>query len=161
MPPTRLVADAMLGSLARKLRAFGFDTVYYKGGDDAGLLRTAKSQRRFIVTADRGLASVAERSGLGVLLVVGSTDGRRISSMLAGTRKKGLRLSPGDPLCSLCNGSLVQVSRADVLTGLPKSVAERHRSFHECTNCGKLYWKGSHWKKLRRLERLFAASRPH
>lgn len=161
MPPTRLVADAMLGSLARKLRAFGFDTAYYRGGDDAGLMRTAKSQGRVIVTADRGLAAAAAKKGLDVLLVAGRTDGRMISSMLAGAKTKRLRLSPGAPLCSLCNGRLIPVSRADVLVRLPKSIAERHRSFLECTGCGKLYWRGSHWKKLRRLERLFAASRPH
>ena len=56
---TRFVADAMLGSLARKLRALGFDTAYYKSGDDLGIITLAARSSRIILTADRSLASLA------------------------------------------------------------------------------------------------------
>ena len=46
----------MLGSLARKLRIFGYDTLYFREGSDAELERVAIAEDRVIVTADRGLA---------------------------------------------------------------------------------------------------------
>jgi len=151
------VVDAMLGSLVRKLRAFGFDTLYYKEGDDEGIIRAARSTGRILVTADRRLAAASEKSRVTVLLVSGATDSKRIRSMIAGAEAKGLSLEPGESLCSLCNGPLVQVRRENVASKLPRLVAARHRRFLECTECHKLYWRGSHWKKLRRLRRYFVA----
>ncbi|MFP3416819.1 MAG: Mut7-C RNAse domain-containing protein, partial [Nitrososphaeria archaeon] len=34
----KFITDSMLGNIARKLRLFGFDVLYYKKGDDEGLL---------------------------------------------------------------------------------------------------------------------------
>jgi uncharacterized protein with PIN domain len=149
------IADAMLGSLARKLRAFGFDTLYYKRGDDEGMLRLAKSTGRTVITADRKLADAAEKRRITVLLVKGASDSKRIQSMLAASEEKGLSLSPRESRCSICNGALVRVSKEAVIARLPKSVALRHRYFMECGACRKLYWRGSHWKKLRRLGQRF------
>lgn len=159
MPRTKLVADAMLGSLARKLRAFGFDTLYYRTGGDAEMLNVARRQGRIVVTADRSLASGAEKKGVGALLVKGRTDGRRIASLLVEARRKNMVLQRGDALCSVCDGMLVHLPKREAAGRLPKSVAERHRSFYECADCGRVYWKGSHWKKLRRLESRFPRKR--
>ncbi|MDV3292706.1 MAG: hypothetical protein LYZ70_00360 [Nitrososphaerales archaeon] len=153
--PTRLAVDAMLGSLARKLRSFGFDTIYYNGGQDADLLGLCRRQRRILVTADRLLSIRAERAGLGVLLVSGSTDGSRITAMIAGARQRGLALRKGESLCSVCNGRLTPIPKSAAVETLPAAVVRRHRTFLRCEDCGKVYWRGSHWKKLRRLERLF------
>ncbi len=153
--PTKFVIDAMLGSLARKLRSFGFDALYYKEGDDAVILDMCRRQRRILVTADRALALHAEKVGLGVLPVSGRTDGERVAAMIAGAQNKGLLLVRGESLCSVCNGPLVRISRRVAEETLPKPLARKHRSFYRCLDCGKVYWRGSHWKKLRRLERLF------
>lgn len=155
MRPKRLVADAMLGSLARKLRAFGFDTLYCARGGDREIVALARSTRRVLVTADRGLAASSRKKHVTALLVGGDTDSRRIGSMLAEARAKGVRLQPGDPLCSVCNGPLTPVARAEAAGRAPPPVAKAHRQFMECGRCHKLYWKGTHWKKLRRLRRRF------
>jgi uncharacterized protein with PIN domain len=52
----RLVADAMLGRLAKWLRVLGYDTVYWRG-DDAGLVRLAVAERRLVLTRDTRLPS--------------------------------------------------------------------------------------------------------
>ena len=146
----------MLGSLARKLRAFGFDTLYSRGMDDEEMIRLARSARRVLVTADRGLAAASRRGRVPALLVEGGTDSERIGSMVAGARAEGVELRPGRPLCSLCNGPLLPVARESAATRVPPGVAKRHRQFMECVACGKMYWKGGHWKKLRTLRRRFA-----
>ncbi len=154
----RLVVDAMLGSLARKLRATGFDTVYYAAGDDDGALRLCRRQRRALVTADRALASSAVHKGVSSLLVGGRDDTARVSSMVQAANLAGLRLLPGAPRCSACNGRLSSRKVNDVRGELPSSVAALHREFYSCSRCGQLYWKGSHWKKLRSIRRLLAAN---
>jgi hypothetical protein len=145
----------MLGSLARKLRAFGFDTSYYGKGDDEGIITLAASQHRIMLTADRTLRDRALSRGATAFLVSGSTDGRRISSILASALDAGTRIVRGPPLCSVCGGSLLKVPRRHAADLVPSGVARRHRLFLRCTACGRVYWRGSHWKKLRNLERAF------
>ena len=50
--PTFL-ADAMLGSLARKLRVFGYDTIYLSDVKDEVVLRVGITQNRVILTCDK------------------------------------------------------------------------------------------------------------
>jgi uncharacterized protein len=150
---TRFVADAMLGSLSRKLRALGFDTSYYKSGEDSGIIRLANKDARVILTSDLSLAEFASSRGLKVFLVEGKNDGERISSIARNAAASRARLVRGQALCSLCSGELLILRRADVQGKVPPSVSIRHRLFYRCMNCGHYYWHGSHWKKLRSLSR--------
>jgi uncharacterized protein with PIN domain len=61
----------MLGSLARKMRVLGFDTLYYSDGNDEGIMRIAKSEDRVVLTADRSLAERARTRRPSVLLISG------------------------------------------------------------------------------------------
>jgi uncharacterized protein len=156
MPPskeerTRFVVDAMLGSLARKLRALGFDASYYKDGEDADLIRISARERRIILTSDRGLAAGAEARGATVFYVTGESDGRRLAAVARAAKVRGVRLVRGASMCSLCGGELKTLAKRDVAGMVPSSVERRHRLFFRCATCGQLYWRGSHWKKLRSL----------
>lgn len=143
----------MLGSLARKLRALGFDTSYYKSGGDAGLLAAAKGEGRVVLTSDRSLAAWAPSKQVGVILLTEKSDGARVSAVARACKERGIELVRGAPLCSVCGGELEELRRADVSGEVPPSVERRHRLFFRCGGCGKLYWRGSHWKKLRSLAR--------
>ncbi|MDA4121207.1 MAG: Mut7-C RNAse domain-containing protein, partial [Thaumarchaeota archaeon] len=150
---SRFFADAMLGSMARKLRAFGFDTSYFKNGGDHDLIRQAASERRVILTSDHALVERARTKGLPALLIVGRSDGERIGSLMKEAARAEVPLIPGEPLCSVCASGLLRLAKVDVKGKVPPSVEARHRLFYRCKGCGKYYWRGSHWKKLRWLER--------
>ncbi|MBI3859873.1 MAG: Mut7-C RNAse domain-containing protein [Thaumarchaeota archaeon] len=145
----RFVVDAMLGSFARKLRILGLDASYYRLGGDQGIIEVARRERRVILTADRSLAETARARHIPAVLVRGPSDGRRLSSVLLAAGPLGLRITRGVPLCSLCGGGLQVVGRAEVVGRVPPRVFARHRKFFRCSGCGRHYWKGSHWKKLR------------
>lgn len=145
----------MLGSLARKLRAFGFDTAYYREGRDDGVIELARAEGRVVLTSDRLLHARVHARGLRSLILSGRTDGERISSLLRSAEVAGITLVRGAPLCSLCGGALEPMGRMNVIPLVPATVVRRHRFFLRCEVCGKVYWKGGHWKKLRRLERAF------
>ena len=151
---TRFALDAMLGSLARKLRAFGFDTAYVTSLDDAAILSTCSRQGRLLLTADRQLVASASRRELPAFLVVGQNDRARLLGMIASARAAEIRLKRGEPRCSLCNGRLLSKG-VGAKVKVPESVARRHKTVYVCARCGQVYWKGGHWKKLRRLEVLF------
>ena len=139
----------MLGSLARKLRAVGFDTYYFKSGLDSELLAQAAGDGRVILSADRALVATARRRGLPAVLVTGRSDAVRLKRVVEGSKEIGVQLMRGDSLCSVCNGALRPLGRRRVEGRAPASVVVRHRVFYECASCGKVYWKGRHWKKLR------------
>ena len=151
---TKFTADAMLGSLARKLRAFGFDTAYVSGLNDAAILSMCSRQGRLLLTADRQLVARASRREIPAFLVVGQNDRARIIHVIAAARDAGISLKRGEPRCSLCNGRL-ESKAVSAKVKVPESVARKHKTVYVCTKCRQVYWKGGHWKKLRRLEALF------
>jgi len=144
----------MLGSLARKLRALGFDTVYYRTGDDSGLMRLASTSGRVILTSDRALTLKAIASGAKAFLLTGVNDRQRVRSLVTEAGRSMVPLVSGDPLCSICGGRLGTLGKGDVAGMVPQAVEKRHRLFYRCSSCGQVYWRGSHWKRLRYLARL-------
>ncbi len=150
----RFVVDAMLGSLARKLRIFGFDTLYFREGSDSDLERVARDDDRVIVTSDRGLARHSNRHGVTALEVGGESDRARLESLVAQARSASLAVSPGSPRCAICNSELVRVGRDLATISLPESIANRHRLYYRCPVCLKLYWRGGHWSRLGKLSPL-------
>jgi uncharacterized protein len=153
--PPRFIADAMLGSLARKLRIFGFDTLYFGKGGDPDLEAQAKKERRVILTSDKRLFARSEgRRGLRTILVDGTTDRARLRSVVRqASPPMTLRLGRGRPSrCAVCNGELDILGRRDAASKeIPAKVLARHRLFYACRSCSRLYWRGKHWERLRRL----------
>jgi len=58
--------------------------------------------------------------------------------------------------CMMCNGAIRVVSRSDVEHRLPPRASREHDEFRLCDGCDRVYWKGSHYARLRALvQRLF------
>jgi uncharacterized protein len=139
----------MLGSLARKLRIFGFDTAYFKEGDDSALVKLARRESRVILTSDKALFGGASRLGIPTLLVVGRSDGTRLAAVARAFR---LDLKHRESRCAKCNGVLTKVGKQEAKdAAVPARVVARHRIFYRCTSCSSVYWRGGHWVRLRRL----------
>ncbi len=145
------VVDAMLGSLARKLRIHGFDAEYFKRGSDQSMITRARRGGRVILTADRGLCELARRRGTSCLLVTGRTDRERIGTLVLEARRASTRLQAGDSRCALCNRVLVPVEKEMLVGRVPETILRRHRLFYKCGSCEKAYWRGKHWDRLRRI----------
>jgi uncharacterized protein with PIN domain len=152
--PPKFIADAMLGSLARKLRIFGFDTAYFKEGDDAELEALARKERRVILTSDKSLFAHCHAKGLRAVLVLGRTDRARllvVQAQAGVSMGSGIRAEMASR-CAACNGELVLVGKRDAAAAkLPAKVIARHRLFYRCASCSRFYWRGRHWERLRRL----------
>lgn len=159
----RFVADVHLGTLARMLRMFGFDTLFAKDRGDEDIARLSREQSRIVLTRDRSLLkrrivthgclvrSLAPREQLAEVFARFDLAGPalRATEGCAGTFRR----------CMSCNEPLVRVEKSTVLPLLPPQVAEAYEEFSRCPGCGRLYWRGTHWEGMRRLaEEVLGAS---
>jgi uncharacterized protein len=147
VPPPRLLADEMVGRLARYLRMVGCDTTYARGWADDEIVRVARAEGRVVLTRDRALAARAERA---VLL-------RAVD--LPGQVRQVLGELPGMPRevafdrCTICNGPLVAAATDPESVPAPPSAAGGPPpgvAVFACQNCGHRYWEGSHTAAVRR-----------
>lgn len=145
MGTVRLLLDGMLGSMARKLRMFGFDTLYYNGLDDALLIDKCREEGRVLITGDEELCNHASRLGVRSIFV----RGNGVDDVAYVLRALGIRSIEFDikhARCSMCNSTVEHVSKDS--TGLPDGILARYEAFYRCINCGKVYWEGSHIRRI-------------
>jgi len=136
----RFLVDGMLGSLARKLRILGFDTVYDPKSEDSELRSSAMSSGRILLTGDFELFKSAKRSDIDTILINSSSERNRLFEVLHGSGRIAIQTDQIVSRCSECNGELYETAKKN-----------RNSAVYSCRACGKSYWKGSHWKKLTRL----------
>lgn len=145
------VADAMLGSVARKLRIFGFDTLYVAHAPDEEILKIGMEQGRVILTADKELFKRVVKAGTAGVLVGGASDLEDLVHILVKNRVTSVSLDGIGSRCSVCNGFLEARTHTQVKDSLPDKVAELQSEFYQCTSCGKVYWEGGHLRRIRSL----------
>lgn len=150
MVTKKIVADGMLGSLARKLRIFGFDVLYDVKKQDEEILGISREEERLIITSDRNLHNRAILKRLDSILISEDTDEERAASIFRTLNLKP-RLNPKDSRCPLCNGEIKETHRDQLSAEIPKEVSMKYNKFYICSKCGKVYWIGSHWFKLKRF----------
>lgn len=145
--PPRFLADTHLGALARRLRLLGFDTRIAGPGPDAGIAACAEREDRIVLTRDRGLL-MHRRIRRGGLVRATRTDAQLREVAL----RFGLRAAIRPfTRCLECNAPLRAATREEVCAALPPRVRARHAAFTRCTGCGRVYWPGTHWERLRAI----------
>ncbi|MFC1682760.1 Mut7-C RNAse domain-containing protein [Candidatus Zixiibacteriota bacterium] len=150
LEPKRFIADVMLGRLAKWLRIIGYDTLYDRNIEDSQLIRNAARENRILLTRD---AELFDRGGFQGVFI----EAQDLSSQLAQIIKE-LALKPTiaeGVRCPLCNESLHTVHKETVRELVPAFVYATQLDFSRCPRCGKIFWKGTHWQKIkRRLEEM-------
>lgn len=141
----RFIADAQLGRLARYLRFAGFDTVHVTTGADAALVTQAQAEDRTVLTRDRDLLMHrAVQRGCHV------RDDAPLRQLADLAHRLRLDLHAARPArCMLCNAPLLDVAKAEVAADLPPRTAACFDAFWRCPECRRVYWRGSHWRRLR------------
>ena len=54
-------------------------------------------------------------------------------------------------LCLECNSPVRPIEKQSIFRKLPPSVNVRHEYFTICDHCGRVFWEGSHWQRMRQL----------
>jgi uncharacterized protein with PIN domain len=149
--PAKFVADGMLGALARKLRLYGLDVLYFPDMADAELLRLSDGEGRVLLTADKELHRRAIRRGVSCVHV--SVKGEAAMAALI-FRETGLHppLDPETARCPLCNGEVHAAKSQEVSSLVPPLVLARQERFYQCASCQHVYWEGGHWFHLAQFD---------
>ena len=149
-PP--MIADAMLGALARWLRVLGLDVAYDPALDDPELVERAVAEGRVILTRDRRL--VQRRLARNHLLIRSGVVEEQVRQVL---EELGIRPDPGRLLgrCLRCNAATEPIPVEDARALVPPWVARTQEEYRACPVCGRIYWSGTHAERMRkRLERM-------
>lgn len=142
---TAFILDVHLGKLARMLRMLGFDTEYQNDYHDSEIIKRSLAENRIIITRDRRLLHAK---------VV--THGYYVRSE---NPKEQLRevlhrfdLYPEvKPFqrCMMCNAVVEEVDKSKILDRLEPKTVLYYDEFYLCPGCKRIYWKGSHYAKLK------------
>ena len=139
----RFVCDAMLGSLARWLRAAGYDVAWQADIDDWDLIRLARREQRVLLSSDTGIfkiGSVRDGDLPGLWVPHGLTTEGQLAFVL-----ERLALAPREPRCMACGGALVEVPKEQVRDRVPPRTFAWQEQYHQCSQCGQVFWQGTHW----------------
>ncbi|MBN1300599.1 MAG: Mut7-C ubiquitin/RNAse domain-containing protein [Melioribacteraceae bacterium] len=137
----RFVLDVHLGKLARLMRMLGFDVFYENYLTDEQISDIAKKEKRCVLTRDVGILKRTEVER-GYWLRNTDPDLQIVEVIdrfhLTGSIKEFTR-------CISCNGKLLEIDKELIKDEVPQKVLDQYNLFYYCRDCGKIYWKGSHY----------------
>ena len=142
----RFMLDVHLGKLARKLRMCGIDASLFNGISDSDLVNKALKERRIILTRD---IELLKRNVLKRGYWIRNEDPDRQLIEVIQQYDLSKHLQPFHR-CLVCNGIIKKVSKKSIANLLPDKVQMYFNEFFQCSSCHKLYWKGSHYEKMKR-----------
>lgn len=144
---TLFVADCNLGRLARYLRLLGFDCLYANDFSDAEVAAISHETQRVLLTRDRRLL---QRRIITHGLFVRATDPKKQVKEIM-TRLDLYRQAAPFTRCTRCNGLLEPVAKNAVDAQLEPRTRLYFEDFLRCSDCGQVYWQGSHFNRVKPL----------
>lgn len=144
-PTQRLIADCMLGRLARWLRILGVDVVYDPELSDHELVERAVAEARVIVTRDRRL--VLRRRAKRHLLIRSEVLEEQLAQVV---RELAIEVDTAQLFgrCLLCNQPLADLAAEEARRRVPPYVARTQKRFRHCPRCGRVFWAASHVERM-------------
>ena len=141
----KFILDVHLGTLAKYMRMLGLDTLYQNNYKDEEIVTVSLIEKRTILTRDRGILKRSDVTR-GYWIRNTKTDEQIIEVIKRFDLKAQMKeLSR----CLLCNSLLRKIPKEKIIDRLPKKVIEYQKEFYYCRNCDKVFWKGSHYTKMK------------
>ena len=144
---TRFVLDGHLGTLARRLRLLGFDSLYARDAADDALVRVSLRDRRVLLTRDRLL--LRRRAVTHGYLLRSDLPAEQVREVVQ-RFQLGASIAPYTR-CPACNGLLRPVEKAAIAHRLPPGTRRSYDEFRTCPDCGRDYWRGAHHRRIAEL----------
>lgn len=142
----KFFADVNVARLVRWLRAIGIDTVWEDAISDADLIRRAIEENRFVLTLDKRI--LHEFRADNILLLKSENAFEQFREVVEHFEIK----KPKEffTRCLLCNMILRKADAAEISDAdVPSRVRENHEIFYFCAVCNRVYWEGSHTRRMR------------
>lgn len=140
----RFIVDCMLGKLAKWLKIFGFDVLFFSKIEDDRLLDLARKERRILLTRDTGL--IEKSCGIKNLFIKSEDWPRQLKQVLS--ELKLWQVIRPYSRCIECNIELKDIPKRRAKNLVAPFVYEQSESFALCPRCGRVFWKGTHHKDM-------------
>jgi len=140
----RFIVDCMLGKLTKWLKILGFDALFFSKIEDDELLAIARSESRILLTRDTAL--IQQAKDVETLFLESEEWQDQVQQVLEhfNLRKK---VNP-HTRCIDCNVVLKNLPRKNAKNLVSAFVFERADSFALCPDCGRVFWRGTHFKDM-------------
>lgn len=150
----KFICDDMVGRLAKWLRILGYDTTYFRG-EDAQLAAISRAEERIVLTRD---AKLPQQRVLKNCLVLKSDEVfEQLKEVLQHFKLLPIQIDQTFSRCLICNTLVIKLSKDEVKSQVPDYVYQTKNQFHQCPQCKKIFWTGTHVEKTRkRLEILLS-----
>jgi len=141
----RFILDVHLGKLAKYLRMMGFDTLYENNYHDSEIVKIATNEKRIVLTRDVDLLKIRDLDrGYWI----------RSPYPLEQVNEVIIRLDLFSCIkpfnrCITCNGIITKSRKESIIDRLKPKTKLYYEDFFQCTSCKKVYWKGSHYFKMK------------
>jgi uncharacterized protein with PIN domain len=143
--PIRFALDQHLRKLAALLRLAGFDALLV--AEDAELAEAGAREQRVVLTRD---VALLKRSLVRHGYWVRHVDPEEQLTEVLRRFELAAAMTPF-ARCSRCNAPLVAADAQAVAARVAACTRAEFTEFHECPGCARVYWKGSHYARLRHM----------
>ena len=140
----RFIADAHLGALAKYLRAAGFDALYRNDYHDREVAAIAAAEHRIVLSRDRALLMRKEITH--GCFVRAERPLAQLEEVLA--RLDLFGAAAPFTRCLVCNAPLRSLPYEEAVSRVPERSARCHDELFTCDVCNRVYWAGSHTRRL-------------
>ncbi|MBD3369263.1 twitching motility protein PilT [Candidatus Fermentibacteria bacterium] len=144
---TRFLLDVHLGKLAFILRLLGFDAAFPGDLPDDELARMSVQQNRILLTRD--IALLKRRIVTHGCYIRSDHPVEQAREVLDRLDLRG-SVEPFKR-CVQCGGELEPVKKEAIIDRLEPLTKRYYDRFKMCRDCGKIYWRGSHFGALKKL----------
>ena len=149
MSHLKFMVDINVGNLAKWLRIMGFDALLSNYKDDNQMIITALSEDRILLTRDTQLMKRRIiTSGYLKAILIHSDDPEQQMKQLISRIKFANNIKPFS-ICLECNQPLGGKDKEQIRDKVPHYVLETQSQFKQCPSCYRIYWRGTHWERMK------------
>jgi uncharacterized protein with PIN domain len=141
----KFIVDLPLAGLAKWLRFCGFDAVVQRFSLGAPAEIPAPLSGTYLLTRQQAFKRLPREDLVVLSAADPETQLEEVIRRLKITRAQLHLLSR----CGQCNNVLVAIPREQALGLVPEHVFHTQEQFHQCPQCGQVYWPGSHHQGIR------------
>jgi uncharacterized protein with PIN domain len=150
----RFILDVHLGTLARRLRLLGFDSLYSNRFRDDDIARAASTEQRIVLTRDIGVLMWCDihygswvRSQDPSQQVVEVLEHYHLGSWIRPFHR-----------CTVCNGRIDRIDSETAQREVKPEIYEYYHEFYRCRSCRRIYWKGTHFQRMKHFISFYTGS---
>jgi len=144
----KFLVDSMLGKLAKYLLILGFDTVYFTQTNASSLFEKAYQEKRIILSRNTKLKHI---DGFPNFVFINDDQPDKQLSEVIKHFKIHISRDQLFTRCLACNQKLIIGNHEDVKGKVPPYILGIHKEFSVCPHCKKVYWEGTHLKKMKEI----------